>query len=158
MKLFPPKILFVCLGNICRSPLAEALLKHKTNTQNWLIDSAGLDSWHLGEPPCDLTRRILTENGIQTEHRARLFNTKDFDKFDLIYVMDHQNLQQVLNMARNDNDRAKVNLILNEIFPGENLDVPDPYMQNQAAIQQVYHLLDAATDQIAQKFNHENKR
>ncbi len=157
MKPPAKKILFVCLGNICRSPMAEALLKHKVDTSKFHIDSAGLDSWHLGEPPCELTRNILAEHGIRSDHRARLFSVRDFDHFDLIYVMDHQNLQQVLSMAGNDNHRQKVDLILNEIYPGENLDVPDPYMQNQSAIRQVYDLLDAATDKIAEKLNHENQ-
>ncbi len=146
-----PSVLFVCLGNICRSPMAEALLKKKLGTDKFLIDSAGLDDYHLGETPCELTMQECRKHNCYPDHRARLFETRDFDRFDWIYVMDKYNLREVLNKARNEADRKKVKLILEEVYPGEQLEVPDPYMQNGEAIELVYQLLDQATDVIARK-------
>ena len=144
-------VLFVCLGNICRSPMAEALLKKKVDTHIHYIDSAGLDHYHLGEPPCKLTRDICAENNCPIDHRARLFVPEDFDRFDRIYVMDANNLRQVLHMARSEADRRKVALVLDELYPGEHLDVPDPYMSGRSLINVVYNMLDQATDRIARK-------
>jgi len=147
------RILFVCLGNICRSPMAEALLKKKVDSERFKIDSAGLDTYHLGERPCRLTLDECARHDCYPDHRARLFTVRDFDRFDRIYVMDHSNLAQVLSMARNEEDKAKVKLILDELYPGEGLDVPDPYMQGGEMIRLVYQLLDQATDRIAEKLN-----
>ncbi len=133
--------------------MAEALLKKKVDSDKYYIDSAGLDDYHLGEPPCDLTLEVCKKHDCYPEHRARLFSPHDFDRFDYIYVMDKYNLQSVLQKARNEEDKRKVKLILDELYPGEHLDVPDPYMQNGDMIEKVYHLLDQATDIIAQKLN-----
>ncbi len=146
-------VLFVCLGNICRSPMAEGLLKKKIDTDIHFVDSAGLDHYHLGEPPCKLTRDICAEHNCPIDHRARLFTPRDFDRFDRIYVMDADNLRQVLRMARSEADRQKVALVLDELYPGEHLDVPDPYMSGRSLIHVVYDMLDRATDRIAGKIN-----
>ncbi len=143
------KILFVCLGNICRSPMAEALLKKKINTEKHFVDSAGLDAYHLGEPPCPETMEICQKHDCHPDHRARLLTKKDLKKFDRIYVMDRQNLEEVKQKATPE-EMKKVDLILNQLYPGENLDVPDPYMRKNI-IEIVYKLLDAATDVIADK-------
>jgi len=154
MSTNPKKILMVCLGNICRSPMAEALLKTKIDTSVHYVDSAGLDTWHIGEEPCNQTKNICKKNNIPINHKARLFTVKDFDRFDKIYVMDQYNYDMVMEKARSDKDRKKVSLILNELFPGENLDVPDPYKQNEERAGDVFKLLDKATDVIAEKINH----
>ncbi|NPA42714.1 MAG: low molecular weight phosphotyrosine protein phosphatase [Chlorobi bacterium] len=145
------KILFVCLGNICRSPMAKGLLQQKIDTDVHFVDAAGLDHYHLGEPPCDLTMEVCRKHGCIPRHRARLLRRSDLETFDRIYVMDHQNLEAVRRMATPE-QMEKVDLVLNEVFPGENLDVPDPYM-NPGIIDTVYQLLDAATTAIADKIN-----
>ncbi len=146
------KILFVCLGNICRSPMAKALLKKKIDTEKHFVDAAGLDDYHLGEMPCDKTMEICRKNNCFPDHRARLLKPEDLETFDKIYVMDHQNYNKVKKMATPE-QMKKVDLVLNEIYPGENLEVPDPYMRDKI-IETVYQLLDQATDIIAEKIEH----
>ena len=149
-----PKILMLCLGNICRSPLAEGLLKSKVPSQKAYIDSAGLDGWHEGEPPCESSRKIAKKHGLNIDHlRARKFQITDFDRFDKIYIMDHLNLELIKKLARNEKDLEKVDFIMNELFPGENLDVPDSYQKGSGAAELVYKMLDQATDRIAQKLH-----
>lgn len=148
------KILMVCLGNICRSPLAEGILKSKVYSITTRVDSAGTGAYHEGELPDRRSIAIAKDNGIDiTDQRARKFTIADFDNFDLIYVMDSSNYEHVVNMARNDEDRAKVRLILEEIFPGENLDVPDPYYGGTFGFKNVYKMLDEVCEIIAQKLN-----
>jgi len=146
------KILMLCLGNICRSPLAEGLLKSKVLSHKAYIDSAGLDGWHEGEPPCESSRKIAKKHGLNIDHlRARKFQINDFDLFDKIYIMDHQNFEMLKKLARNEKDLEKVDFIMNELFPGENLDVPDSYQKGSGAAELVYKMLDQATDKIAKK-------
>ncbi len=146
------KILMVCLGNICRSPLAEALLRTKVDPNKIEVDSAGLDSYHLGEPPCLSSIQIAAANGLDISGlRARAFEVADFDKFDKIYIMDHLNKELIEKKARNVKDMEKVTLILNEIFPDEDIEVPDSYQKGQSAAQLVYEMLDKATTAIAKK-------
>lgn len=149
------KILMVCLGNICRSPLAEGILRSKL-PNNFIVDSAGTGGWHAGEQPDK--RSILTakKRGIDITHqRARKFQKNDFENFDYIYVMDNQNFKDVSSLAENENHKAKVQLILEEIFPGERVDVPDPYYGGQDGFEKVYDMLDEACEIIAKKL--ENK-
>lgn len=142
----------VCLGNICRSPLAEGLLHQKVDPNQAEVDSAGTASYHIGEAPDIRTIKSARKHGLNISNLVgRQFQVSDFDYFDRIYVMDHSNLQNVLSLARNDEDKAKVDLILNEIKAGSNQDVPDPYYGGDEGFDQVYRLLDAATDNIAQK-------
>jgi protein-tyrosine phosphatase len=143
------KILFVCLGNICRSPMAKALLQKKIDTSVHEVDAAGLDDYHIGEFPCDQTMRICLKNDCYPNHRARLLRPGDFDYFDKIYVMDRYNLEKVRKLAA-PGQMKKVDLVLNELYPGENLEVPDPYMRS-GMIETVYNLLNGATDVIARK-------
>ena len=122
------KVLMVCLGNICRSPLAEGILKSKVNSTKTHIDSAGTGGWHIGELPDSRSIEIARVKGIDISDQAcRKFIEEDFDEFDYIYVMDKSNLIDVLSIARNDDDRLKVKLILEEISPGQSIEVPDPY-------------------------------
>lgn len=146
------KILFVCLGNICRSPLAEGILKSKVDPSKVFVDSAGTGHWHVGKSPDERSISIAKSNEIDiTDQRGRQFSARDFDEFDLIYVMDNSNREDVLALARNDQDREKVKLILDEIFPGENVDVPDPYYGAAVGFQNVFQMLDEACDQIASR-------
>lgn len=147
----PKKILMVCLGNICRSPLAEGILRSKLSN-DFIVDSAGTGGWHAGEQPDK--RSILTakNRGVDiTYQKARKFQKSDFDNFDYIYVMDNQNFKDVISLAENDNHRSKIQLILEEIFPGERVDVPDPYYGGQDGFEKVYDMLDEACKIIAQK-------
>jgi protein-tyrosine phosphatase len=142
----------VCLGNICRSPLAEGLLSKKVDQETVKVDSAGTASYHIGEAPDIRTIMSARKHGLNISNLVgRQFKVSDFDEFDRIYVMDHSNLQNVLALARTEDDKAKVDLILNELKAGSNQDVPDPYYGGDEGFEQVYRLLDAATENIANK-------
>ncbi|WP_299620172.1 low molecular weight protein-tyrosine-phosphatase [uncultured Tenacibaculum sp.] len=144
-------ILMVCLGNICRSPLAEGILKSKLSAEHF-IDSAGTSGHHSGELPDQRSIAIARINGLDiTDQRSRKFTVKDFDEFDLIYAMDRSNYDNILHLSRNDNDRNKVKMILNESFPNENLNVPDPYYGGDQGFLNVYNMLDQACEVIASK-------
>ncbi len=142
----------VCLGNICRSPLAEGILKSKVNTQKIFVDSAGTGNYHIGRLPDERSITVAKKNLLDiTDQRCRQFQMADFDEFDLIYVMDNSNRRDVLKLSRNENDKDKVKMILNEIFPDENVDVPDPYHDNQRGFENVFNMLDKACTIIAQR-------
>lgn len=144
----------VCLGNICRSPLAEGILKSKLFRANVVIDSAGTGAYHIDQKPDSRSIAIAKINGVDiTDQRARKFLAEDFDAFDLIYVMDNANYRDVIEMARNEDDIVKVKMILNEVFPNENLDVPDPYLGGDFGFKNVYKMLDEACEIIAKKIN-----
>jgi len=148
----PVKILMVCLGNICRSPLAEGILASKLPKDNFIVDSAGTGSWHIGHSPDKRSIAIAQLNGLCIDNqKGRQFKTSDFDEFDYIYVMDNSNYGNVIDLAQNEQHRNKVHLILNELFPGENVDVPDPYFGMTNGFETVYQMLDEATDIIAKK-------
>lgn len=148
----PTKILMVCLGNICRSPLAEGILQSKLPKDKFLVDSAGTGGWHSGELPDKRSIETAKNKGLDiTNQRARQFKTSDFDTFDHIYVMDMSNYKNVLSLSQNEVQKSKVKLILNELFPNENVEVPDPYYGGQNGFEQVYEMLDKACDIIAEK-------
>lgn len=145
------KILMVCLGNICRSPLAEGIMKSKLPS-DYIVDSAGTGGWHAGELPDKRSISIAKEKGIDiTYQRARKFTKRDFEDFDSIFVMDNSNYKTILALAPNDNVKSKVKLILNEIYPNKNLDVPDPYYGGQDGFENVFNLLELACEEIARK-------
>jgi len=152
----PKKILMVCLGNICRSPIAEGILRHKLRAMNLSdveTDSAGTIGMHAGEAPDLRMQKTALKNGIDiSDLRARQFIEKDFDEFDLIFAMDRSNLQNILTLARNENDKKKVKLILNESFPEEDREVPDPYFGGEEGFQHVFGLLDETTDQLIKNY------
>lgn len=146
------KILMVCLGNICRSPLAEGILKSKLPKDIFLIESAGTANYHSGLQPDSRSIEVANNYGIDISHqRARQFITSDFDKFDYIYAMDISNFENIIRLSRDDTDSSKVKLILNEITDRNITDVPDPYYGGNQGFDNVYHLLDEACTFIANK-------
>jgi|TARA_B100000809_G_scaffold209346_1_gene212286 protein-tyrosine phosphatase len=146
------KILMVCLGNICRSPLAEGILKAKTNHLDVVVDSAGTAAYHVGEQPDIRSIEIANKYGIDlTSQRARQFSVNDFDKFDKIYAMDSSNYANIISLARDEKDRNKVDVILNESNPKSFQSVPDPYYGGENGFQDVYEMLEEACDIITQK-------
>lgn len=148
----PTKILMVCLGNICRSPLAEGLLHRKATNLDVHIDSAGTSSFHSGDAPDPRMQLTARRRGVELSSlRARQVRLEDFEEFDLIYAMDRSNYDNLLALAAREEHRAKVQLILNEIYPGEDLEVPDPYFGGDHGFEQVFDLLDRATDAIVAK-------
>ena len=141
----------VCLGNICRSPLAEGILRSKLS-EKFIVDSAGTGGWHAGELPDKRSIAIARLKGLDiSNQRARQFKISDFTTFDHIFVMDNTNYKEVLALAPNEATKSKVKLILNEIFPNDNNDVPDPYYGGIDGFENVYNMLDQACDEIARK-------
>lgn len=146
----PVKILMVCLGNICRSPLAEGLLASKLPKDKFIVDSAGTGHWHVGKQPDHRSIDVAKRNGLDISgQKGKLFSAADFDAFDYIYVMDSTNYDDVMQLAKTDAQKAKVKMILNELFPGENVDVPDPYYGLANGFDNVYQMLDETCDIIA---------
>lgn len=146
----PVKILMVCLGNICRSPLAEGLLASKLPKDKFIVDSAGTGHWHVGRQPDERAIAVAKKNGLDiSTQKGKLFSANDLDAFDYIYVMDSSNYDDVIRMAKTDLQKAKVTMILNELFPGENVDVPDPYYGLANGFDTVYNMLDETCDIIA---------
>jgi protein-tyrosine phosphatase len=145
-------VLFVCMGNICRSPLAEALLKKKYSENNipGEVSSAGFESFFINEPPDMRAMEIAQQNGLVLSGRARIFLKSDFDRFDKIYVMDTQNYRDVLDLARNENDKKKIDYMLNVLEPGKNRTMPDPLRTGVNDLGTVFSLLDRATDKIVE--------
>jgi protein-tyrosine phosphatase len=149
------KILMVCLGNICRSPIAEGILKAKINSDNFFIDSAGTGSWHVGNKPDIRSITVSKKHHIDISHqKARQFTYEDYKNFDHIYVMDQSNKRNVLSLAVTTEDRNKVKLILDELIPNSNLEVPDPYYDEDQGFENVFQLLDKACENIAYRFLH----
>ena len=143
----------VCLGNICRSPLAEGVLKHKAQKSglNWYVDSAGTGDWHVGELPDKRSIAVAEKYGIDlTDQRARHFKKSDLDTFDLILVMDKENYSDVLRKAATDEQRKKIELIMNFARPESHEIVPDPYYDNRFEL--VYELLDEACKAVIERY------
>ena len=148
------RILMVCLGNICRSPMAEGILRARIEESGLkiIVDSAGTSEYHSGEDPDLRAVRTLQKKGIDISGlSARQFTVKDFEDFDQIYVMDLSNLMNVLSMARNEAEKKKVALIMDEIAPGHNRSVPDPYYGGLEGFEDVYQMLDKAAAKIIDK-------
>lgn len=155
-------ILMVCLGNICRSPLAEGVLSAKAKEKGLKlhVDSAGTAAYHVGEPPDRRSREVAKKNGIDISgQRARQFEQEDFDRFDRIFVMDSANYTDVMALARTPADEEKVDMILNSAYPGKNLNVPDPYYGGEDGFDHVYKMLELSCEKIAEEINgkQENK-
>lgn len=150
------KILMVCLGNICRSPLAEGILQAKAAAAglNWQIDSAGTNGYHVGESPHPLSQKVAKINGIDiSQQRARRFRAADFEEFDLIYAMAEDVIDEMKSIARQRFDAAKVDLLMNVLHPGKNLDVPDPWYGTEPGYYEVYAMISQACDKLIE--NHQ---
>jgi protein-tyrosine phosphatase len=148
------KILMICLGNICRSPLAEGIMKAKAQAHqlDWKVDSAGTGSWHSGERPDSRSIHTGRNHGIDiAQQRARQVRQDDFDNFDLILAMDSNNYEDLRSLAKTDEHRSKVAMILNFLHPGEDRNVPDPYYHNHL-FEEVFQMLDAACERIIEQF------
>jgi protein-tyrosine phosphatase len=148
------KLLFVCLGNICRSPLAEGIMKHKIAEQglDWEVDSAGTGGWHAGDLPDSRSIQVAKKHGIDlTYQRARKLRSIDYESFDRIYVMDSMNYQDVKRLA-NEDEYHKIELIMNEVEPHRNINVPDPYYGEGDGFENVFQMLDRACDAIIKKY------
>ncbi|MEP2280873.1 low molecular weight protein-tyrosine-phosphatase [Maribacter sp.] len=143
------KVLMVCLGNICRSPLAEGILKSKVDANQVYVDSAGTGGYHIGNAPDPRSIKVAKEHGLDVSSQVcRKFSVSDFDAFDLIYAMDKSNYSNIINLARNKEDADKVKLLLNEINTFDQ-EVPDPYHDADEGFENVYQMIDQACDVIA---------
>lgn len=145
----------VCLGNICRSPLAEGILQDKAFKAglNWSVESAGTNGYHTGEAPHVLSQKVAKLNGIDIcQQRSRRFVAADFDQYDKIYALAGDVLSEIRRIARNRYDEKKVDLLMNERFPGRDLDVPDPYYGNEDGYHEVYRMIDEVCEAIVEKY------
>jgi len=141
----------VCLGNICRSPLAEGILREKTKHLDLTIDSAGTAGYHIGKSPDPRAVAVAKKHNINiSKLKARQFSRIDFENFDTIYVMDINNLSHLISLSSNVQERNKIRLILNEIDPKKHDSVPDPYYDDNGFLK-VYNMLNEACEKIAIK-------
>lgn len=150
------KILMVCLGNICRSPLAEGILRNKIKKAglHWTVDSAGTGNYHIGEPPHRLSQKVSKMNGVDISYQqARQFTKHDMLHFDKIYVMDSNNYEDVKLMSQDLWNEDKVDLLLNELYPFENREVPDPWYGTEEGYHRVFKLIDEACDNIISNYS-----
>lgn len=149
----------VCLGNICRSPLADGLLLRKIKEQNLdlTVDSAGTANYHIGKAPDHRMIQTAAKHGTALEFlRARQFTSKDFQNFDLILVMDQSNYENVVKLAPNNIDKQKVSYFLEYLYPNQKAAVPDPYYGTLKDFEEVYQLVDKATDALIQNLINEH--
>lgn len=139
----------VCLGNICRSPLAHGILESKLPSDLFFIDSAGTGNYHIGSPPDERSIEVAKQNNIYiSSQKCRQFQISDFDDFDIIYVMDESNYRNVTKLARNSVDKNKVHFILDSL--DETIkEVPDPYYGNHKDFESVFDIIDSACSIIA---------
>jgi protein-tyrosine phosphatase len=148
----PVKILMVCLGNICRSPLAEGILQSKLPADKFVVDSAGTGDWHAGQCPDRRSILAAKNRGVDISmQKARQIRKSDFKDFDHIFVMDSSNFKDVTKLAPTPQDKAKVMLMMDEIFPGQKVDVPDPYYGDAKDFDKVFDMLDEVCDVVAEK-------
>ncbi|MEW2922330.1 low molecular weight protein-tyrosine-phosphatase [Muricauda sp. ANG21] len=147
------KVLMVCLGNICRSPLAEGILQSKVNTDAVFVDSAGTAGYHVGNPPDPRSVAVAQKHGLDISlQKCRRFSQTDFKEFDLIYVMDRSNFSDIASLAQNHQEAEKVKLLLSEVNVGIQ-EVPDPYHGREQGFEDVYQMIDLACEAIAKKLN-----
>jgi protein-tyrosine phosphatase len=148
------KILMVCLGNICRSPLAEGILQEKAFNAGlkWSVESAGTNGYHDGEPPHRLSQKVANINGLDiSRQRSRSFTIKDFDVYDKIYVMAQEVIDDLKRISGKKYNASKVELLMNEVYPGADMDVPDPWYGTEPGYHEVYKMIDRACEAIVNK-------
>jgi protein-tyrosine phosphatase len=148
------KVLMVCLGNICRSPLAEGILldKCKKLGLQWQVESAGTNGYHNGEPPYYMSQRVAKLNGIDiSAQRSRPFHSSDYDQFDLIIPMANDVYRDIKYLSGKKFDAKKTVLMLEYLFPGSDMDVPDPWSKSEAAFHEVFDLIAQACDKLIEK-------
>ncbi len=153
-KFSTMKVLMVCLGNICRSPLAEGILRHKCEQQGllWEIDSAGTNGLHNGEKPYPDSQVVAKLNGIDiSKQRSRSLKAEDFNQYDLIVSMANDVSRQIQRISGSKFNPDKLKLLLNYTFPDSQLDVPDPWGRSISAFHEVYQLIDQACDALIQE-------
>jgi len=149
------RVLFVCLGNICRSPLAEGILKQKAADAGlrWHIESAGTIGFHTGIAPHHFSKKVALLNGINIDNkRSREFITADFNRFDRIYAMSADVIDEIKKIAGKNFIEKKVSLMMDELFPGQNIEVPDPWYGTEPDFHNVYKLIDSACKKIIEKY------
>jgi protein-tyrosine phosphatase len=149
------KILMVCLGNICRSPLAQGILQHKAREAgfDWRVDSAGTNGYHVGEPPHRLSQKVALLNGIDISgQRAWQFTTAHLQEYDRIYAMAGDVISEMKWIAGNKYDPSRVDLLLNELHPGRNKNVPDPWYGPEPGYHDVFAMISKACDKIIEKY------
>ncbi len=149
------RILMVCLGNICRSPIAEGLMRYKIQQHglDWMVDSAGTESYHIGEAPHKYSQKVCLAHGIDiSAQKARKFSTKDFERFDKIYAMATDVYNEIAAIGGHVADMSKVALFVNELYPASNQSVPDPWYGNEDGYQPVFELINQTCDAIIAKY------
>ncbi len=152
------RILMVCLGNICRSPLAEGIMRKNIEAAGLdaMVDSSGTAHFHIGQSPDPRSTESGQKHGVDiTPLRGRQFGVADYDNFDLIYVMDNSNYKNVLSLARDEVDKSKVELLLNVSNPDKFLDIPDPYYGGEQGFENVYQMINEACAKIADNLKNE---
>jgi protein-tyrosine phosphatase len=155
------KILMVCLGNICRSPLAEGILRQKARSAGlaWSVESAGTNGYHIGEAPHPLSQKVARLHGIDLScQRARRFTPADFEIYDKIYALAGDVMDEIRRIAREKYDPAKIDLLMNELYPGRNLDVPDPWYGPEPGYHEVYKMIDQVCEKIIEKYSIRTKQ
>jgi len=151
----------VCLGNICRSPLAEGILQDKAfkTGLTWSVESAGTQSYHIGEAPHPLSQKVARLHGIDiSQQRARKFSASDFETYDKIYALAGDVMQEMKRIAGKKFDEAKAELLMNELYPGKDMDVPDPWYGPEPGYHEVYKMIDEVGDRIIEKYSIHNNQ
>ncbi|HTO14958.1 MAG TPA: low molecular weight protein-tyrosine-phosphatase [Edaphocola sp.] len=149
------KILMVCLGNICRSPIAEGVMEKliKKNYLSWKVASAGTNSYHIGSPPHEYSINICNKNNVDIKHqRARRFQLSDLKEYDKIYAMAEDVLTDIKHISGSDFDGEKVTLFLNELFPNSNRSVTDPWYGEEDGYAEVYDIIERTCERIVEKY------